>query len=56
MKRRSESDPEKDMDRDGGFVDVKAGESIDSAGEPSDSGDRGISGVFITHGSAMMEL
>lgn len=58
MKRalsRPESEPEKDMDREGGFVDVNVGESADSAGESSDSGDRGIYGAFIAQGSAMRE-
>lgn len=58
MKRalsRPESEPEKDMDREGGLVEVNVGESADSAGEPSDSGERGISGAFIAQGSAIRE-
>lgn len=51
----SESGPEKDMDREGGSVEVNIGESADSAGEPSDSGDGGISAVFKTPGSAVIK-
>lgn len=42
------------MDREGGFVDVNAGESAESAGEHSDWGERGISAVFMAQGSAVI--
>lgn len=43
------------MDREGGSVDVNVGESADSAGEPSDAGDGGISAAFRTPGSAVIK-